>query len=101
MRVAVRVVPLEGSGVFDGISRDVGLGGMFLETEEPLPVGSELSVSFRLSHAPTPVDLRAVVRWSTDEGIGVQFLRLRAYDVWSLHRALWMPSSQGSTRVGE
>jgi len=59
------------------LSRDVGVGGMFFEVRFPLPAGSEITVSFRLSPAAAAITCRARVTSShVGSGMGIQFLDL-------------------------
>lgn len=63
----------DGSDARRGIGRDIALGGMFIETDEPQTFGAEVVVRVHLPGAEHPVDLPAVVRWVRDGGMGVQF----------------------------
>jgi hypothetical protein len=59
------------------ITRDVSVGGMFFELRFPLPVGCEMSVTFRLSPAEPAITCRARVTFSrVGLGMGIQFLDL-------------------------
>jgi hypothetical protein len=59
------------------VTRDVSVGGMFFDVRFPLPVGSELSISFRLNPAEPPIVCRAKVTFSrVGQGMGIQFLDL-------------------------
>jgi len=49
-------------------------------------MGRRVHVSFRVSTHENPIENDALVRWSTDHGIGIQFDGLRAKDVWALTR---------------
>jgi len=58
-------------------TRDVHLGGMFVEMRYPPPVGTVLEIEvFRADLEDPPVRGRAVVRWRHARGIGVEMLRL-------------------------
>ncbi|HET7842387.1 MAG TPA: PilZ domain-containing protein [Terriglobia bacterium] len=57
-------------------SRDVSLGGMFVESKAPLPTGSILTLRFNLD-SETSVEAKAVVTYQVKKfGMGVQFLDL-------------------------
>jgi hypothetical protein len=56
-----------------GKARDISLGGMFVETTQPLPFSSELTVHVLLPAQKAPFALPGVVRWTRDGGMGVQF----------------------------
>ena len=59
------------------VTRDVSVGGMFFNVQFPLPIGSELSISFRLNPAGPPITCRAKVTFSrVGLGMGIQFLDL-------------------------
>lgn len=64
---------------------NLSLGGAFLDTER-LPMGQRLQLSFKLPGHDDLIETQSTVRWSTQEGIGVQFDGLRARDVWALNR---------------
>ena len=66
---------------------NLSLGGAFFVLRR-MPMGVRCQVSFRLPVIEEPVTSDAVVRWSTDQGIGVQFESLRPRDVWALSKYL-------------
>lgn len=65
---------------------NLSIGGA-LVTHVRLPMGQRLHLSF---HVPTlaeeAIAIGAVVRWSTDHEIGVQFDGLRPKEVWALSK---------------
>ena len=62
-------------------SRDVSVGGMFIETNTPLPSGSILTLRFNLDNDETGVIAKGVVTYQIRKfGMGVQFLDLTAED---------------------
>lgn len=68
-------------------TRDVSLGGMFLDTTAlPLPFGAELTVTVTLPLLVEPAPVRCVVRWVTASGVGVSFLSLRAAETWAINQ---------------
>ncbi len=72
-------------------TKNMSLGGMFIETAAPVVYGSKVRVSFRLPALNEPVELDAEVRWversgGAVQGIGVQFEGLRAKHVWALNK---------------
>jgi len=77
---------------FAAWSRNLSLGGMFIETDELLPEHTTVQVRFKVPTQPEPIEVSAEVRWlvPTKEGevggIGVRFHGLRARDVWALNR---------------
>ena len=52
---------------------DVSLGGMYIETAEPLPYGTALRVFLRLPGLAREAQIDAIVRWWKPTGMGVQF----------------------------
>jgi Tfp pilus assembly protein PilZ len=64
-----------------GRCRDVSLGGMYIQTPQPLPFGSGLVVHVTLPGQKTSLAIAGVVRWSRPgEGMGVQFGLMGARD---------------------
>jgi len=62
-------------------SRDVSRGGMFVETREPLPIGSEITLRFHLGDdGPIVVALAEVKYHVTKLGMGVQFREVSTAD---------------------
>jgi type IV pilus assembly protein PilZ len=70
-----------------GKSRDLSLGGMFIETYAPLAFKSELVVHVHLPGEKGPFTLPAVVRWTSAEGMGVQFGNLGARETYAITQA--------------
>ncbi len=61
------------------VTRDVSLGGMFINVNSPLPIDSELSLAFRVAPAGPPIACRGRVMFSrAGLGMGIQFLDLSA-----------------------
>jgi uncharacterized protein (TIGR02266 family) len=61
-----------------GRATDLSLGGMFIRTAHPPPFGSEVLVYATLTAKKAAFELAAVVRWTRDDGMGLQFLPLGA-----------------------
>ena len=58
-------------------TRNIGVGGAFISTAEPPPVGTPLVVQLTIPTSERRFELTALVRWSTaqeDPGMGVQFV---------------------------
>jgi uncharacterized protein (TIGR02266 family) len=74
------------------MTRNLSLGGMFVEIDEVLPEQTTIQVRFRVPTQPEPVDVTGEVRWVERPGpgkiggMGVRFHGLRARDVWALNR---------------
>ena len=61
------------------VTQDVSVGGMFINARFPLPIDSELSLTFRLYPTEPAITCRAKVMFSrVGLGMGVQFLDLSA-----------------------
>ncbi len=81
---------------FDGTdyqaqTRNMSLGGMFIETASPVTYGAIVKLVFRLPALQEPVEIQGEVRWvekdgGLTKGIGVQFQGLRAKHVWALNK---------------
>ena len=56
-----------------GVAKDLSLGGMFIESEQTLGFGADITIVIRLPGASSESRLPAVVRWSKPGGFGVQF----------------------------
>jgi uncharacterized protein (TIGR02266 family) len=75
-----------------GHSRNISLGGMFVETADVLPVQTTIQVRFRVPTQPEPIDVTGEIRWVEPggpgqmAGMGIRFHGLRARDVWALNR---------------
>ena len=68
-------------GVFIGFSRDISTGGMFIETKEPISVGSKLKLRFHLDDVGPVLIETAEVRYTVQKlGIGVMFVDLSPDD---------------------
>ena len=57
------------------VTRDVSEGGMFINVKSPLPLESELALTFRLGPTGPPISCRARVMFSqVNLGMGIKFL---------------------------
>ena len=72
---------------------NISLGGLYLESASPLPIGTTVQLRFQLPTQPEPVEVAGDVRWLVKKegpgeksGIGIRFQGLRARDVWALNR---------------
>lgn len=73
-------------------TRNMSLGGMFVTLHEAIPFGAVVRMRFSLPDLDTPVEVDAHVRWvQPDAGIGVQYVGLRARDVWALQQLFAKP----------
>ena len=72
----------------DAITCDLGMGGAKLRCDAPLVFGQQVRVLLHLPTLDVPTEIEAIVRWQGDGHVGVQFVELRARDVWALNRLL-------------
>jgi Tfp pilus assembly protein PilZ len=62
--------------------RDVGVGGLFVLTGDPPPIGSFVFITATLPTTSQSIRLRGIVRWRTEgagrlqPGCGIQWLKL-------------------------
>ncbi len=69
-----------------GVVRDMSMGGMFVETAESLPFGTELSIAMKVSG--TDLKVPGTVRWAKPGGFGVQFGLLGARETHAIAKLL-------------
>ena len=71
----VHCVALERNEIL--VTHDVSVGGMFINTQFPIPLDSELSLTFRLDPTEPAITCRGKVKFSRiGLGMGIQFLVL-------------------------
>jgi len=86
LAVPVGFATKEGPGG-EGTSRDLSLGGMFVETDLPLPFGAAVTLHFTLPGGAEPLALAGVVRWTKPDGMGIQFGSLGARETHAITEA--------------
>jgi len=64
----------------EGVARDISLGGMFVETQSPCGQGERITIHLTLPEGRHEFSLPAIVRWTSKDGMGVQFGSLGARD---------------------
>ena len=79
--------------VFQALSRNMSVGGVFVETTAPLLFDETISLKFALPGLKEPIEAEAQVRWVERQGwertgVGLQFVGLRAKYVWALNKFL-------------
>jgi hypothetical protein len=72
LRVAALCEPRDGQS-FPATTRDISIGGMFLESETTLGFNTEIVIVLRLPGSKQDSRLSGVVRWNKPGGFGVQF----------------------------
>ena len=87
--LVVRQVRLEASHeIFFGYAVNLSAGGLYIQTPNPKPQGTEVLLRFNLPGDESPIECRAVVVWrreyhsesSTRAGMGVKFLEMADED---------------------
>lgn len=74
------------------VTRNISLGGAFVDTPDLLPLGSRLTIELHLPGAHEAIRVGAEVRWTETghsggtPGMGLRFEGLRAREVWALNR---------------
>lgn len=67
-----------GAAAFVGLAKDISIGGMFVESTQALPFGTEVSIVGRFPGTKADLRLPGIVRWAKPNGFGVQFGSLGA-----------------------
>lgn len=79
---------VKGGGAVRGQSRDISIGGMFIESETPVSFGMELQIHIRLPNTKAESVLPGTVRWLNPGGFGVQFGLLGARETHAISELL-------------
>src|SRR5215475_8821617 len=53
-------------------TRNISLGGLYLVSATPLPIGTTVQLRFQLPTQPEPVEVSGDVRWVVKQGAGDQ-----------------------------
>jgi uncharacterized protein (TIGR02266 family) len=53
---------------------DIGTGGVFIETAEPIAVGQELTLNFTFPDSQDTIKVNGEIVWRNPKGIGVKFI---------------------------
>lgn len=68
-------------GTFLGASRDISVGGMFIETKQPFPEGAVFNLQFELGDGGAAIQVEAVVRYAIRNlCMGIEFVNLTPQD---------------------
>jgi type IV pilus assembly protein PilZ len=82
--VTVRVDYSTVDEMFSEFSRNINEGGLFIESENPLPLDQQVQLQFRLPGTDDPIKVSGRVAWVREDGIdgppgmGVEFENLDA-----------------------
>jgi hypothetical protein len=77
-----------GAAALAGLAKDISIGGMFIETTEQLPFGTEITIVGRFAGTKAELRLPAIVRWAKPTGFGVQFGSLGARETHAISELL-------------
>jgi Tfp pilus assembly protein PilZ len=82
---------VRGGASFAGFAKDISIGGMFVESTEVLPFGTEITIVGRFPGAKADLRLAGIVRWVKPTGFGVQFGSLGARETHAISELLKRP----------
>ncbi|NUP05776.1 MAG: PilZ domain-containing protein [Polyangiaceae bacterium] len=57
----------------EAVCRDISLGGAFVETDRPAPFNATVTVFLKLPGFDREIAVKSTVRWTKQDGMGVQF----------------------------
>jgi hypothetical protein len=60
---------------FDGVASNVSGGGVYIKTQDPLPVGQDVTIDIPLKTKGKIKRLTGKVTWSSPRGFGAKFIR--------------------------
>lgn len=69
-------------------AKDISIGGMFVESDEAVTFGTEVTIVLRLPNGKTDSRLPGVIRWLKPGGFGVQFGLLGARETHAISELL-------------
>ena len=73
---------------FAGLAKDISIGGMFVESTEIVPFGTEVTIVGRFAGTKAELRLPAIVRWAKPDGFGIQFGSLGARETHAISQLL-------------
>ena len=75
-----------GEATVEGETVNVSIGGLLVAVAATVVYGSIVGLRFRIPALKEDTQVDAAVRWVSAGSIGVQFLGLRAIEVWGLNQ---------------
>lgn len=87
IRVSVAFQLADGRRV-EAVSRDMSIGGAFIETDTPAAFASTLPVDLLIPGAKQAIRVMATVRWTQRDGMGLQFGLMGVRDTHALTEVL-------------
>ena len=79
---------VRGGTSFEGLAKDISIGGMFVESTEVVPFGTEVTIVGHFTGTKGDLRLPAIVRWAKPDGFGVQFGSLGARETHAISQLL-------------
>ena len=73
---------------FTGMAKDISIGGMFIDSTELLPFGTEVTIALHVPGTKAELRLPGIVRWAKPTGFGVQFGSLGARETHAISQLL-------------
>jgi hypothetical protein len=64
---------VSGGATINAQAKDISIGGMFIESEEPVTFGTQVTIVLRLPKTKVDSRLPGIIRWIKPGGFGVQF----------------------------
>ena len=64
---------VRGGEAITGLSRDISVGGIFIESQAEVTFGTEVTIVLRLPNTKADFRLPGTIRWMKEDGFGVQF----------------------------
>jgi len=87
VRIAVAFQHGDGPRI-DAFSRDMSIGGVFVETSSIPPFGAVVTLFMHPPSAKQEIALKATVRWTEPDGMGLQFGLMGARETHALTQLL-------------
>jgi hypothetical protein len=82
-----------------GFATDISVGGAFVETAFPAPLGSQIVVRVWPPGWATEMLLPGVVRWESSAGMGVQFVVVGPREALAIHALVLDYKTQARERA--
>ena len=73
---------------FSGLAKDISIGGMFVQSTEVVPFGTDVTIVGHFAGTKGDLRLPGIVRWAKPDGFGVQFASLGARETHAISQLL-------------
>jgi len=83
---------------------NIGMGGIFVETDSPLPTGTFFEFEFTLPASDSQVHAKGMVTWSSkreNKGMGIKFIRISTLDKKSILEYISKRLEEKGLSIGE